>query len=274
MTTHPTHTQYLVLDLDETTWTVNCFGTGSFASAVWLANITERYRALLPRLSPPEVQGHILAVCDVILGHVPVGLCDNGMIAVVDKWRTEGVHVIAATARMNTLQRGTEMQKSHIKGLRFCDLRPDVSTVERRMRSLWQPHEAWPGLKHENGIWYLSMANKGLFLKALLDEDASCVFADDTHQHLVRSQSALRDTLPHHSCIHYVGAAEKMRKNYCDRRSDEAMSKLLLHLHDTDDAEFKRLLEARNPFLIEFLRQRKDDAPEMIQLHRRARAAS
>eukprot|EP01061_Rhynchopus_euleeides_P006871 TRINITY_DN15867_c0_g1_i2.p1 TRINITY_DN15867_c0_g1~~TRINITY_DN15867_c0_g1_i2.p1 ORF type:complete len:348 (+),score=95.27 TRINITY_DN15867_c0_g1_i2:109-1044(+) len=253
---------YLVMDLDETMWTVrDPQDQGALGSAHWLAAITDEYSAHLPQYSYSDIQSQVLQMCDAVLGHIEVKPCDSEVVRVMSEWRSRGARVIAATARMNTMSRGTRMQRSYIGGLFFCDLQPDVPAVESRMRKMWDPHHGWPGLHHEEGIWYLSMGNKGLFLRALLNDDVACVFADDTRRHLMRSQEALSKVLPHHSCVHYTGAVEVAQRHFDQRQADATMAALVLRLFQKKDPHFTELLHSDNAFFTAWLHNAKAIVP-------------
>ena len=262
---HPS--QFLIMDLDETMWTPAHGATqGALGSAHWLALISDDYHQLTPEVSYSDLQADVLRVCDVILGHIEVKSCDEGTVKLIAEWRGKGAKVIAATARMNTMARGTHMQQSNLSGLKFCDLSPDVPAIEAKMRALWAPHDGWPGLCHENGIWFLSMANKGLFLKAILDEDVACVFADDTRKHLMRSQEALGRVLPYHSCIHYTGAVDESLRVYNEQSSDTHMGAICTRLLKSRCNHFQELLATDNLFFRTWLHRVKSYVPEMEQV--------
>eukprot|EP01063_Lacrimia_lanifica_P009309 TRINITY_DN16309_c0_g1_i1.p1 TRINITY_DN16309_c0_g1~~TRINITY_DN16309_c0_g1_i1.p1 ORF type:complete len:315 (+),score=116.99 TRINITY_DN16309_c0_g1_i1:137-1081(+) len=265
----------LVLDLDDTYITVRDPEATTFGSSKWLVALIDDYGDAVPGMGIMDVQDQILELCSAMLGHVPVKPCDPAMGKVVQKWKERGASVIGATARMNTCVASTLAQLRSVEAggydtVPFCDLAPDVAAVQEKFSSMWRPGwPGWPGVHHKDGVWYLSMANKGLFLKSYLDKGHACVFIDDSHHHLVAAQEALQYHLPYHSSIHYVGATDAMAASYCAHAAAEAMAALLADLHARQDAAFgfRNLVARKQPFLRAWVRRNVARFQELQALH-------
>ncbi|KAJ9450566.1 hypothetical protein DIPPA_03082 [Diplonema papillatum] len=243
----------LALDLDDTTWTVKDAENCTFGSTYWLADIVERYAGRFEQLGiEKDPQSSLLKVVDAIFEQVNIKPCDEQIPEVVTAWQAKGTKVVAATARMNTLSPGTKKQLDTVDGLRFTDLNPDVKKVQERMDKLWQPWwNDWPGLHHNDGIWHLSMANKGMFLKALAQDfsDHAVIFADDSFSHIQTAHQALSAEVPHSSFIHYTGSADHCRTHHCPIKSDASMARIIATMYEARNPQLLKLIRDGEPFL-------------------------
>ena len=256
----------LILDLDETLWSVTNPSETTFGSATWLADITEEYMNCIE-----NVQKMILEVCDVIMGSIDVSFCCHNISELVEQWKSKGAKVIAATARMNSLQDGTQQQLETCGGLSFSDMNINVDEVKSRLANIWRPFwPDWPGLHYHNGIWYLSMADKGKFLEALLEsQHLGSVFVDDSRHHLVSSVDALKHHV-FHSAIHYTAACDSCKHHYCRDATNNSMAELVgRDLFPSEEHRLKILsLAKRNQFFRKWVANNVQTYPILNELYR------
>ena len=200
----------------------------------------------------------VLNVVDAFYPKVPVGPTDEGLSALLRKYKKLGVTTMGLTARRPALAEATWCQMGDRCNFEW-NYHPlvEVASLEGEMRCKEhvEDPDVWDGLSFERGVWFTSNANKGSLMAKVIKPGMHIVFADDSHRHLVAAQNALRGHAASLACLHFTAATSAAKEKLNATNCDAQLSQHVAELFKEGNPLVAGLVKSREPFLARFMEE-------------------